>query len=92
MPLCWGNSHDEQAVMDCFQTWTKEEKPRRKQKQPKSSVATLPKDRRQPDVIIIGDVAYQHYPGAPSHFDELLSTVLTFLGPHTIVIFGTRMR
>jgi predicted nicotinamide N-methyase len=53
---------------------------------------SVSRDPGQPDLIIIGDVAYQHRPGAPSHFDVLLSTLLRFLGPHTIVIFGTRMR
>mmetsp|Transcript_36381 Transcript_36381/g.79595 ORF Transcript_36381/g.79595 Transcript_36381/m.79595 type:complete len:329 (-) Transcript_36381:38-1024(-) len=45
-----------------------------------------------PDILLIGDVAYQHKPGAESHFDILLSTVLTFTDEHTIVMFGTRMR
>lgn len=45
-----------------------------------------------PDVILIGDVAYQHKPGAPSHFDALISTVLRVTDGHTVVIFGTRMR
>jgi Lysine methyltransferase len=31
-----------------------------------------------PDWILVGDVAYQHRPGAPSHFDALLSTLLSF--------------
>jgi predicted nicotinamide N-methyase len=87
LPLCWGNQQDEDAVMDCFLKNTKKEKSPRKLKG-----ALPPKDTRQPDLIIIGDVAYQHKPGAPSHFDVLLSTVLRFLGPHTLVIFGTRMR
>lgn len=46
-----------------------------------------------PHVILIGDVAYQHAPGAPSHFDALVSTLLRFLGTSsTLVIFGTRIR
>jgi len=57
-----------------------------------SSPQLLPRDPGQPDLIIIGDVAYQHRPGAPSHFDILVSTLLRFLGPHTTVVFGTRMR
>ncbi len=89
LPLCWGNENDENAVMDCFQKWTKEENARRKKGK---HVGAPRKNRRQPDMIIIGDVAYQHKPGAPSHFDALLSTVLKFLGTHTLVIFGTRMR
>jgi len=46
----------------------------------------------KPDIILIGDVAYQHKPGASSHFDVLLSTLLKFVGDNTIVVFGTRMR
>uniref|UniRef100_A0A7S0AUS1 Uncharacterized protein n=1 Tax=Minutocellus polymorphus TaxID=265543 RepID=A0A7S0AUS1_9STRA len=45
-----------------------------------------------PDVVLIGDVAYQHKPGSDSHFDILISTVLQFTDEHSLVIFGTRMR
>jgi hypothetical protein len=42
---------------------------------------------------LIGDVAYQHKPGAPSHFDILVSTLLQFATTKkTLVLFGTRMR
>jgi predicted nicotinamide N-methyase len=44
------------------------------------------------DVILIGDVAYQHKPGAPSHFDVLHSTLLQLCHNDTLVIFGTRLR
>jgi predicted nicotinamide N-methyase len=87
LPLCWGNEQDAEAVMDCFKKHKKLEKSSRRRKGDPP-----PKDSRQPDLIIIGDVAYQHRPGAPSHFDALLSTVLKVTGPHTLVIFGTRMR
>ncbi|KAG7353754.1 lysine methyltransferase [Nitzschia inconspicua] len=86
LPLCWGKEEDEELVMNCFMKNAKTEKTPRKRK------GAPPKDSRQPDLIIIGDVAYQHKPGAPSHFDSLLSTVLKFLGSHTLVVFGTRMR
>ena len=91
MPLCWGNTHDEDAVLECFRKWTKnpaksQRKKKGKNKQPQNM------DMGLPDLIVIGDVAYQQYPGAPSHFDALLSTVLRLLGPNTIVVFGTRMR
>jgi predicted nicotinamide N-methyase len=112
MPLCWGNTDDEDAVLDCFRQFAKVTKPSktRQQKELKerqqlqrkggshstaSSPPTstpAPRDLGQPDLIIIGDVAYQHRPGAQSHFDALVSTLLRFLGPHTTVIFGTRMR
>ena len=48
--------------------------------------------QRYPDLILIGDVAYQHRPGAPSHFEALISTLMKFVGPNTFVLFGTRMR
>jgi len=93
MPLCWGNEQDEAVVMECFCQLTTP-KSQRKQKQ-KRDHNKLPQKNDvvgKPDLIIIGDVAYQHKPGAPSHFDALLSTVLAFLGQNTIVVFGTRMR
>ena len=91
MPLCWGNEQDEDAVLECFRKWTKspsitQRKQKGKNKQPQKL------DTGHPDLIIIGDVAYQQHPGAPSHFDILRSTVLRFLGPNTLVVFGTRMR
>ena len=91
MPLSWGNEQHEDAVLECFRKWTKNPaKSQRKKKGKSKPIQTI--DIGQPDMIIIGDVAYQQYPGAPSHFDVLLSTLLRFLGPNTIVVFGTRMR
>jgi hypothetical protein len=37
-------------------------------------------------------VAYQHKPGAPSHFDALHATVQNMAGADTIVMFGLRLR
>lgn len=46
-----------------------------------------------PDILIVGDVAYQHKPGAASHFDILLETILHFTKTdHTLLIFGLRIR
>jgi Lysine methyltransferase len=49
---------------------------------PRAHYPTTPPRRRRlpgmPDWILVGDVAYQHRPGAPSHFDALLSTLLSF--------------
>jgi predicted nicotinamide N-methyase len=87
MPLCWGDADDEQAVAEMFLKFTKPVKIPRKQKGKAPA-----KDPSKPDIILIGDVAYQHKPGASSHFDALVSTLLKFLGPQTLVIFGTRMR
>ncbi len=57
---------------------------------PTNAIATATTD---PSIILIGDVAYQHKPGAPSHFDILISTLLKFATtPSTVVVFGTRMR
>lgn len=61
---------------------------------PSSSISNSnnPKRNGIPDIILIGDVAYQHKPGASSHFDILLSTTLQFADEHTLLVFGTRMR
>lgn len=93
MPLCWGNEQDEAVVMECFNQLTKP-RSKWKQKQKRDHNKVLQKNDvvGKPDLIIIGDVAYQHKPGAPSHFDALTKTVLAFLGKNTIVVFGTRMR
>jgi len=88
MPLCWGNEKDEQEVAKIFTKLVKPPKTPRTKK----GHGTPMKDVSKPDLIIIGDVAYQHKPGAPSHFDALVCTLLKFLGPHTLVMFGTRMR
>jgi predicted nicotinamide N-methyase len=89
MPLCWGNVDDERAVAEAFQTMAPLQQISRKAKG-KSSIPTP--DPSKPDLILIGDVAYQHKPGDPSHFDVLVSTLLHFLDDHTLVVFGTRMR
>eukprot|EP00934_Nitzschia_sp_Nitz4_P006973 Nitzschia sp. Nitz4//scaffold178_size73299//13817//14707//NITZ4_005694-RA/size73299-processed-gene-0.25-mRNA-1//-1//CDS//3329539107//6963//frame0 len=89
LPLCWGNQADEAVVAETFAALTRPTKTARKKKGQKQQVT---EDPSKPDMIIIGDVAYQHRPGAPSHFDALMSTVLKFLGPQTLVVFGTRMR
>jgi predicted nicotinamide N-methyase len=94
MPLCWGVEQDESAVQAALQAFASSVAKARPPKNRKGnhSSAQDSRDLNQPDVIVIGDVAYQHKPGAPSHFDDLLSTVLKFLGPQTLVIFGTRLR
>jgi hypothetical protein len=61
MPLCRGNAQDEDAVLECFRKWTKnpaksQRKKKGKNKQPQNM------DVGQPDLIVIGDVAYQQYP------------------------------
>lgn len=91
MPLCWACEKDEEAVEETLVALSRPQPgPRKKKRGGKDFPPT--KDPSKPDIIVIGDVAYQHRPGAPSHFDALLSTVLRFLGPQTLVIFGTRMR
>lgn len=99
MPLSWGNEQDEAAVMECFRQYSSNNNkstttPKSQRKQKRSNELLPDKNvlGYHPDLIIIGDVAYQQKPGAPSHFDVLLSTVLKFLGPHTKIVFGTRMR
>ena len=48
--------------------------------------------RQAPDLVIVGDVAYQHKPGAPSHFEALVSTMVRLAGPSTMVVMGVRIR
>jgi predicted nicotinamide N-methyase len=81
MPLSWGDTYDEEATQQKLQELVKL----------KNGKGTTTRTI-YPDWILIGDVAYQHKPGAPSHFDILLSTLLKFVGPETKVLFGTRMR
>jgi len=45
-----------------------------------------------PDLLIAGDVSYQHKPGAPSHFEALVDTVLNTSNKNTIFVFGHRVR
>jgi len=101
VPLCWGVHEQEQdckkLIVENMGEKSSKGRPRRKVKKGKSSGAinaSKPQEQStDPDVILIGDVAYQHKPGAPSHFDILLSTLLKFATkPSTTVIFGTRMR
>ncbi len=99
IPLCWGDQNDEHNCRKVLDDNVKSSKgpSKRKVKKGKSNtsveeswnIGTL----SDPDVILIGDVAYQHKPGAPSHFDILLSTLLKFAtSSRTTIVFGTRMR
>ena len=97
MPLCWGNADDEQAVATVLQqlnTAQPKGRPRKKKSDEVSHAdhATISRSPGMPDLVLIGDVAYQQYPGAPSHFEELRSTLLKFVDAHTVVLFGTRIR
>ena len=98
MPLCWGDCHDMrnvQSVIHHLRTTntrshlSSEKSPRNR----KSMCALSSSDiSSRPDFLLIGDVAYQHQPGAPSHFDALVETILEFMAPNTILIFGLRVR
>ena len=104
VPLCWGNADDLKAVSDILQSLYKPEGvspiSRRKKKGKNlsttntttSSTNSDPRAPRCADVILIGDVAYQHKPGAPSHFEVLHQTLLQLAHNDTLVIFGTRIR
>lgn len=94
-PLCWGNEKEEEeaaAVLEKIAQSIPLKSSRRRIKGNSVKALSTPKRKGIPDLIIIGDVAYQHKPGAPSHFDILLSSLLRFLGDETLVVFGTRMR
>ena len=101
IPLCWGNEEQELQCATLLDTLAPPLLPKptttttTKKKKKKSLIQQQqqqPTREGIPDVVLIGDVAYQHKPGAPSHFDILISTTLKFTDEHTIVIFGTRMR
>ena len=100
VPLCWGHEEDEVAcrkLLDGANT-SKSAASKRKVKkkgkdQTQSTDQETVKSCSDPSIILIGDVAYQHKPGAPSHFDILMSTLLKFATTRdTIIAFGTRMR
>lgn len=87
VPLCWGNEEDEGGVSALMESWSGNV--RHSHRKAKDSLVT---DLTKPDLVLIGDVAYQHGPGAPCHFEALVSTLRKFVGPQTLVIFGTRIR
>jgi len=100
--LCWGNKDDELACRKLLDeakskpvgTTGRKKKMKNKQDLQRDDISsqTIP-ETSDPSIILIGDVAYQHKPGAPSHFDILLSTLLQFATTRkTLVLFGTRMR
>jgi predicted nicotinamide N-methyase len=106
IPLCWGNENDEDMVARVLDraappvvhstSTIAGKNNRRSRKSSKNisqeTVTDISNRAGMPDVLLIGDVAYQQKPGADSHFDALISTVLRFTDEHTVVIFGTRMR
>lgn len=98
-PLCWGNEADEVAVTSLLESFAAaipaNKTHTRRKKKGAASVEKSTSSTQQPgmpDVILIGDVAYQQSPGAASHFEDLLSTLLKFVHDDTIVVFGTRIR
>lgn len=91
MPLCWGDSNDEQALAAFLRDSDVARTTLPSRRSPKSDSAKN-HDPVMPDLILIGDVAYQHKPGAPSHFEALHSTLLRCCGDDTLVVFGTRLR
>lgn len=89
MPLCWGDEHDEEETKAALERLAPKKMMRCRSNKGKTKTT---RGESIPDLILIGDVAYQHKPGAPSHFEALLSTVLKFMDNETIVLFGIRMR
>lgn len=84
MPLCWGDTEDAKRLRAFLDGLGQTERNINKQThKPRSAM---------PSLVLIGDVAYQHTPGAPSHFEALVSTLKTFVDHNTIVIFATRVR
>ena len=106
LPLCWGSVDDltktKQILEELYQPVVSPANKnfRRKKGTQSTCITTIDKDnesnedciRSCADVVIIGDVAYQHKPGAPSHFDVLHETLLQILHDDTLIVFGTRIR
>ena len=100
LPLCWGHANDEivcRKVLDMHMGQSSQRGSKRKIKKKGKNRCAGNGDgivqTSDPDIVLIGDVAYQHKPGAPSHFDILMSTLLKFATTRgTLVMFGTRMR
>eukprot|EP00977_Amphora_coffeiformis_P020467 scaffold8290_cov174-Amphora_coffeaeformis.AAC.4 len=101
-PLCWGNEEEGQHVLQLLEelshtTRTSSKGTRKKKKETTEqppSIATS-NSTSHPDIILLGDVAYQHKPGAPSHFDVLVETLQQLMPPsnhNTLLLFGTRLR
>jgi predicted nicotinamide N-methyase len=88
--LCWGNAHDEKTVHALLNSL--DVLPLLPKLKAKQLITEKQRIRGVPTLVLIGDVAYQHEPGAPSHFQDLLSTLLKFTDESTVVIFGTRIR
>ena len=88
-PLCWGSRNDEKQVLSVFQGSVVSSKSKQKKGKNKNQelVASY-----YPKLLLIGDVAYQHEPGAPSHFPQLIETVLNVTDESTLILFGTRIR
>uniref|UniRef100_A0A6T8HPX2 Uncharacterized protein n=1 Tax=Proboscia inermis TaxID=420281 RepID=A0A6T8HPX2_9STRA len=105
IPLCWGNLEDEtiaKLALDelsdppilLSNNITPSNNEIEQNIISQESIDDTQERRRDgiPDLLLIGDVAYQHKPGAPSHFDVLLETMLRLTDELTIVVFGTRIR
>lgn len=100
LPLCWGDVNNEEVcrnVLDAHMNQSAQGGSKRKIKKKGKNRCTGTSDdfvqTLDPDIVLIGDVAYQHKPGAPSHFDILMSALLNFATTReTLVMFGTRMR
>jgi Lysine methyltransferase len=99
IPLCWGDDHDIRNVQSVIRhlrtTFRNTHALPSSSQNSKPKCAVAPSGEHscsQPNVILIGDVAYQHQPGAPCHFDALVHTILQFTSPETILIFGLRVR
>lgn len=86
VPLSWGNAMDEQLVKNIFHFYStpllskhgRHKKGAISQSEEASFYGVIDGGTPLPSIILIGDVAYQHKPGADSHFDALLSTLLEF--------------
>ena len=90
-PLCWGNKNDMNTVQSVIRYL--QSQPTQEPNKSIANTTTVDLMDGIPDILIVGDVAYQHKPGAASHFDILLETILHFTKCRdTLLIFGLRIR
>jgi len=92
MELQWGSEDDEQNVLGVLRKVAAPTSGARKLKKGKQKTESRNVSTQYPDLVLIGDVAYQHKPGAPSHFENLVQSLLRLTDANTLVLFGTRIR
>ncbi|CAB9531409.1 expressed unknown protein [Seminavis robusta] len=107
LPLCWGNFEEGERVLQVLKELqpspnhnnTKGKGGKKGAKKAATDTSQNTSSTIYPDLILLGDVAYQHKPGAPSHFDILVESLQQLMPPlqndnhkSQLLLFGTRLR